>query len=213
MLSRSVPPPRSPGRRKPDLDGIPHPMLPKFPELDAARDLERVLISQQVLAERILILGERIARDYADRKLVLVSVLKGGMVFLADLMRCVNCDHEIELIGASSYKGSTNPNGGVRITKDVDQNLAGKHVLLVEDIFDTGRTMRVAWELLKLHGPASLEICCLLVKPHAKEESALRVKYVGFEIENVFVVGYGLDYNQRYRNLPCIGVLKKELIQ
>jgi hypoxanthine phosphoribosyltransferase len=184
-------------------------MLLKLPALDAARDLDRVLIDEQTLADRIVELGEQIARDYAGRKVVLVSVLKGGMIFLADLMRCMNCDHEIELIGASSYKGTTST-GGVRITKDVDQNLSGKHVLLVEDIFDTGRTMRVAYELLKLQGPASLEICSLLVKKCHRDDP-LQVKYVGFEIDDVFVVGYGLDYNERYRNLPCVGVLKKEM--
>lgn len=181
-----------------------------FPALDAVADLERVLIDQQTLGRRIAELGAEISRDYAGRKVILVSVLKGGIIFLADLMRCINCEHEIELIGTSSYRGGTSPHGSVRITKDVDQSLAGKHVLLVEDIYDTGRTMRVALELLKLHGPASLEICCLLVKPSAHKEQ-LNVKYVGFEIPDEFVVGYGLDYREHYRNLPLIGVLKKEM--
>jgi hypoxanthine phosphoribosyltransferase len=182
----------------------------QWPVLDVSRDLDEVLIGEQALADRVKELGAQISRDYAGRKIVLVSVLKGGMIFLADLMRCINADHEIELIGASSYKGATSPTGGIRITKDVDQNLSGKHVLLVEDIFDSGRTMRVAYDLLKLHGPASLEICALIVKRRETQE-ALQVKYRGFEIDDVFVVGYGLDYRERYRNLPCIGILKKEM--
>jgi hypoxanthine phosphoribosyltransferase len=185
-------------------------MQQNYPSLDAQGDLERVLIDAQALRERVRELGEQVAKDYAGRRLVMVSVLKGGMLFLADLMRQVNADLEIELIGASSYKGGSSSAGGVRITKDVDQSLADKHVLLVEDIFDTGRTLRVAYELIKLHGPASLEICCLLVKSHARQDS-LKPKYVGFEIEDAFVVGYGLDYRERYRNLPVIGVLKKEM--
>jgi hypoxanthine phosphoribosyltransferase len=179
------------------------------PPIEGLEDLDRVLIDAPTLARRVAEMGAAIARDYAGQRPVLVSVLKGGIVFLADLMRSVAIDHEIELIGASSYKGGTLPTT-VRITKDVDQSLSGRHVLLVEDIYDTGRTMRVAWELIKLHGPASLEICALLSKPSAHEVE-IPVRYVGFDIENHFVVGYGLDYKERYRNLPCIGVLKDEL--
>jgi hypoxanthine phosphoribosyltransferase len=182
----------------------------KTQPLDALNDLERILIEEEALADRVAELGAEITRDYAGRKLILVSVLKGGILFLADLIRRINLPHEIELMGASSYKGGMAPTAGIRITKDVDQNLSGKHVLLVEDIYDTGRTLKVAYELLKLHGPASIEVCSLLVKPKAHEE-IIPVKYVGFDIEDVFVVGYGLDYKERYRNLPCIGVLKSEI--
>jgi hypoxanthine phosphoribosyltransferase len=134
------------------------------------------------------------------------------VIFLGDLSRQIPIPHSYELVGASSYKGGTSPTPHVRITKDVDENLADKHILLIEDIYDTGNTLHVVHELLGLHRPASMEICALLYKkkPHLQR---LQVKYVGFEIEDVFVVGYGLDYRERYRNLPCIGVLKPEIYE
>ena len=180
------------------------------PIIPAMQDLCSILISQEQLHARVSELGEEISRDYEGREPVLVSVLKGGVIFLADLMRCITIPHQIELIGASTYKGGTVPTPTVRVTKDVDICLAGRDVLLVEDIYDTGNTLHVAYDLLSLHRPASLEICALLLKnkPHLQR---LEVKYLGFEIEDQFVVGYGLDYKERYRNLPCIGVLSPEL--
>jgi hypoxanthine phosphoribosyltransferase len=182
-------------------------MTPPHPAL---QDLIAVLLTPEQIAARVAELGEEISRDYAGREPVLVSVLKGGVVFLADLMRAVTIPHQIELVGASTYKGGTVPTPSVRVTKDVDTALAGRDVLLVEDIYDTGNTLHVAYDLLDLHHPASLEICALLVKrkPHMQR---LSVKYLGFEIDDQFVVGYGLDYKERYRNLPCIGVLNPEL--
>lgn len=178
----------------------------------AMQDLESVLISQEDLARRVAELGEEIARDYEGRDLVLVSVLKGGVIFLADLTRAIPILHQIELVGASAYKGGTVPTPVVRVTKDVDLNMAGRDVLLVEDIYDTGNTLHVVHDLINLHRPASLEVCALLQKKKAPVQR-LSVKYLGFEIEDQFVVGYGLDYKERYRNLPCIGILKPEVYQ
>ncbi len=182
------------------------------PFMPAMRDLSSVLLSEEQIAARVAELGEEISRDYEGRDLVLVSVLKGGVVFLADLMRRITITHQIELVGASTYKGGTVPTPNVRVTKDVDASLAGRDVILVEDIYDTGNTLHVAYDLLELHRPASLEICSLLLKrkPHLQR---LTVKYLGFEIEDQFVVGYGLDYKEHYRNLPCIGVLNPEIYQ
>lgn len=173
-------------------------------------DMERVLIDEEELNVRIAQLGEEISRDYDGKELVLVSVLKGGLYFLADISRKIFIHHQIELVGASSYKGSTHAVTDVRITKDIDLTLSGKHVLLVEDIYDTGNTLKVVYELLRMHKPASLEICALLNKP-ARHVESMSLKYVGFEIEDHFVIGYGLDYKEYYRNLPCIGILKAEL--
>lgn len=172
-------------------------------------DLESILISEEDLARRCAELGAEISRDYAGRSLVLVSILKGGLVFLADLMRRITIPHQIELVGSSRYRSGITPTPGVRITKDVDGALAGRDVVLIEDIYDSGNTLHVIYDLIRLHGPASLEVCALLYKdkPRAKD---LDVRYIGFEIEDRFVVGYGLDYKEHYRNLPCIGVLKPE---
>ena len=175
-------------------------------------DLERVLISEERLERRVTELATEISRDYNGRDLVLVSVLKGGIVFLADLIRRMTIPHQIELVGASSYHGGSTPAPSVRITKDVDQNLAGKDVLLIEDIYDSGNTLGVVHELLEIHRPASLEVCALLRKNKPRERK-LEIKYVGFDIEDAFVVGYGLDFKERYRNLPCIGVLHPSMYQ
>jgi hypoxanthine phosphoribosyltransferase len=176
------------------------------------QDVTRILISEEAIRGRVAELGETISNDYAGKPLMLVSVLKGGIVFLADLMRQIAIPHQIELVGASRYRGGVTPTASVLITKDIDQNLEGRHVLLVEDIYDTGNTLHVVHELLALYRPASLEICALLRKdkPHPQP---LEVKYLGLDIDDIFVVGYGLDYKEQYRNLPYIGVLKAELYE
>ena len=181
-------------------------------QIPQANDLERILINEERLAQRIQELGREISRDYEGRALVLVSILKGGIVFLADLIRCISIPLQIEMVGASCYRGGVTPHPGVRITKDVDENLAGRSVLLIEDIYDTGHTLRVIYELLSLHGPASLEICAL-VRKNKTHEQQLDIKYLGFEIEDAYVVGFGLDYKEHYRNLPCIGVLNHALYE
>ncbi|MEN6627386.1 MAG: hypoxanthine phosphoribosyltransferase [Candidatus Sumerlaeia bacterium] len=179
-------------------------------ECSQRQDLERILIPRADIARRVAELGKQITADYQGRELVLICILKGGLPFTADLMRAIDLPVSLEVVGASAYKGGTSAAARLRITKDVDHDMAGRHVLLVEDVYDTGKTLAVMHELLGLHQPASLEICSLLRKdkPRAQE---LPIRYVGFDVEDVFVVGYGLDYKERYRNLPCIGVLKSEI--
>lgn len=174
------------------------------------QDLERILIGREEIARRVAELGAQITADYAGRELVLICILKGGLTFCADLMRRIDLPLHLEVVGASAYKGATTAAARLRVTKDVDHDMAGRHVLLVEDIYDSGNTLGVMHDMLAMHRPASLEICALLHKnkPHVRE---LPVRYVGFEIEDQFVVGYGLDYKERYRNLPCVGVLKSEI--
>ena len=178
--------------------------------MELINNLTRVLHTPEEIAKRVAELGAEISREYAGRDLVLVSVLKGGVVFLADLTRAITIPHAYDMIGASSYGSSTTTSGQVTITKDVDTNLLNRDVLLIEDIFDTGHTLRVVCNLLRLHNPRSLEVCALLVK-NKKRDHDIPVKFSGFEIPNEFVVGYGLDYAEHYRNLPCIGILKPEI--
>lgn len=174
------------------------------------RDLSRILFSREEIERRVRDLGHEIARDYAGRDLMLVSILKGGVVFLADLTRAIEIPHGYDMVGAQSYGASVTSSGQVTVTKDVDVNLLGRDVIVIEDIFDTGRTLKVVCDLLRLHNPRSLEVCALLVK-HKRREFDVPVRYTGFHIPDEFVVGYGLDYAERYRNLPCIGVLRPEI--
>jgi hypoxanthine phosphoribosyltransferase len=173
-------------------------------------DLKSVLYSREDLTQRVQELGRSISEDYRGTDLVLISILKGGIIFLADLMRAITIPHAFDLVGASSYRGGTSSTGKVIITKDVELDLHGKHILLVEDILDTGKTLSVICELIKIQEPASLDICCLLDK-NRKRDLGVPLKYTGFTIPDEFVVGYGLDYRERYRNLSCIGVLKPEI--
>lgn len=179
-------------------------------ECSQRQDLERILIGRDEIARRVNELGRQITADYAGRELVIICILKGGLPFAADLMRKIDLPLQLEVVGASAYKGATTTTARLRITKDVDHDMAGRHVLLIEDIYDTGNTLHAVHELLDLHKPASLEICALLRKDKPRPTD-LPIRYVGFDIEDVFVVGYGLDYKERYRNLPCVGVLKSEI--
>ena len=185
-------------------------MFPRDEDKELFSDIERVLLSQEQLQQRIAELGKQISADYRGKPLVLISILKGGIVFLADLMRAITIPHAFDLMGASSYKGGTRTTGKVIITKDAELDLHGKHVLLVEDILDTGHTLNVICELLRIQDPASLEICCLLNKDRERKLK-IPLKYTGFEIPDDFVVGYGLDYKENYRNLSCIAALKPEI--
>jgi hypoxanthine phosphoribosyltransferase len=173
-------------------------------------DIERVLINEQQLHDRVITLGERIAREYAGRPLLLVGVLKGAVPFLADLARAIDAPIEMDFMAVSSYGNGTQSQGYVRILKDLDDPVHDRDVLLVEDIIDTGLTLSYVLDLLRQRNPASLRVCALLDKQkvHAKH---LHPDYTGFPVEDEFVVGYGLDYAQRYRNLPFIGVLKPEI--
>lgn len=166
-----------------------------------------VLIPAERIAARTAELGEQIARDYAGGRLVLVGVLKGSFVFLSDLARAIDLPLAIEFIGISSYEG-TRSTGVVQITSDLSRSIEGEHVLLVEDIVDTGLTMRYLLDNLATRRPASLKVCTLLEKP-ARAKVRIPIDYRGFAIGDDFVVGYGLDWNGRYRNLPYIGVVRQ----
>jgi hypoxanthine phosphoribosyltransferase len=178
-------------------------------ELEAA--VTEVLIDQEALQRRIAELGEEISADYTGRDLLLVGVLKGAVFFMADLMRGLSIPCEIDFMAISSYGDSTDSSGVVRILKDLDINIEGRDVLVVEDIIDSGLTLSYLMRNLEAREPASLEICALLTKPE-RREIEVPVRYVGFEIPNRFVIGYGLDFGERYRNLPYVGVLDPRLV-
>ena len=166
----------------------------------------KVLISEQEIQAKIAALGEQLRRDYEGESLILLGVLKGSTYFLADLSRHLTDQVEIDFVQVSSYHGEKSSSGVVQIRKDMDISIEGRHVLIVEDIVDTGLTLSHLKELLGTRKPASLRVVALLNKPEARTHPTL-VDYVGFEIPNAFVVGYGLDYAERYRNLPFIAVL------
>lgn len=171
--------------------------------------LDRVLIGSDDLTRRIQELGAEITRDYADSGSMplLVCILKGAYVFLADLTRFIGVEHEVDFMAVSSYEGGTQSTGVVKIEKDLRANITGRDVIIVEDIVDSGLTLNHLLELLGTRGPRSIRICALLDKSAARKKD-VEVHYRGFEIPKEFVVGYGLDYDEKYRNLPFIGVLK-----
>ena len=174
--------------------------------------MTEVLIEADALQQRVAELGEEVSVDYAGRDLLLVGVLKGAVFFMADLMRHLTIPCEIDFMAISSYGDSTDSSGVVRILKDLDINIEGRHVLVVEDIIDSGLTLSYLIRNLEAREPATLEVCALLTKPE-RREIHVPVKYVGFEIPNRFVIGYGLDFAERYRNLPYVGVLDPARIQ
>jgi hypoxanthine phosphoribosyltransferase len=169
----------------------------------------RVLVSSHDIQEKVRELGERITGDYRENKLLLVGILRGAVVFLSDLMRHLQLPCEIDFMEVSSYGASTQSSGVVRILKDLEEDITGRHVLLVEDIIDTGLTLSYLRRALLQREPASLEICALLTKP-SRRQVDLRVRYLGFEVPDEFVIGYGIDFAGAYRNLPDIHVLKPE---
>ena len=171
-------------------------------------EIERSLISQEEIKVRTLQMAEEITRDYRGRELIMVGVLKGAFVFLADLARQIELPLEIDFVAISSYGADTASSGVVRIIKDLDLEIEGKDVLLVEDIVDTGLTLKYLAGMLRERGPASVEICALLNKPDARKVD-IEVRYSGFDVPPLFVVGYGLDYAERYRQLPFVGVLRE----
>jgi hypoxanthine phosphoribosyltransferase len=177
-------------------------------ELESA--VGEVLIEEETLTARVGELGAEVSADYADRDLLLIGVLKGAVFFMADLMRRLTIPCEVDFMAISSYGASTDSSGVVRILKDLDTNIEGRHVLVVEDIIDSGLTLSYLVRNLESREPASLEVCALLTKPE-RREIEVPVRYVGFEIPNRFVIGYGLDYAERYRNLPYVGVLDPAL--
>src|SRR5215213_9311638 len=166
-----------------------------------------VLVSSDDIQQKVRELGERITGDYREDKLLLVGILRGAVVFLSDLMRHLELPCEIDFMEVSSYGAGTQSSGVVRILKDLEEDITGRHVLVVEDIIDTGLTLSYLLRSLQAREPASLEVCALLTKP-SRRRVELDVKYLGFEIPNRFVIGYGLDFAERYRNLPFVGVLR-----
>src|SRR6202795_4808679 len=175
------------------------------------RAVGEVLIEADVLRARVAELGEEISADYAGRDLLLIGVLKGAVFFMADLMRTLAIPCEIDFMAISSYGAQTDSSGVVRILKDLDINIEGRNVLVVEDIIDSALTLHYLIRTLESREPASLEICALLTKP-ARREIDVDVRWTGFEIPNRFVIGYGLDFAERYRKLPYVGVLDSELV-
>ncbi len=176
-------------------------------------DVETILISEQDIQTRIADLGEEINATYTDQDhLLLVCVLKGAFIFLADLVRQIEVRHAVDFMEISSYGSGTVSSGVVRILLDLEQDITGRHVLIVEDIVDTGRTLDYITRNLETRGPASLRVCTLLNKP-TRREVEVPLDFVGFEVPDEFVAGYGLDFAEAYRNLPFIGVLKPELYQ
>ncbi len=171
--------------------------------------IAEILIPADTLQARIAELGAEISKDYAGQDLLLLSVLKGSVLFIADLMRQITVPHAIDFMATSSYGGGQMSSGAVQILKDLDAPIEGRNVLVIEDIIDTGHTLDYLVRLLQVRRPKSLRICTLLNKP-SRREVAVQVDYIGFDIPNKFVLGYGLDFNQLYRNLPYIAVLAPE---
>jgi hypoxanthine phosphoribosyltransferase len=171
-------------------------------------DIEEVLIAEPVLDARVAQLAAAIAGDYRDKDLVLVGILRGAIMFIVDIARHLNMQLEMDFMAISSYGNTTESSGVVRILKDLDTSIEGRHVLVVEDIIDSGLTLRYLLENLSRRAPASLRVCALLDKEKGRGEVVVDPDYIGFRIPDRFVVGYGLDYAQKYRNLPYIGVLK-----
>lgn len=175
-------------------------------------DVKEVLIPSSAIQEKVREIGERITVDYEGERPLLVGILRGAVVFLGDLMRDINLPCELDFMDISSYGTGTSSSGVVRILKDLEEDITGKHVLIVEDIVDTGLTLSYLRRALLQRNPASLEICSLLSKPDRRRVE-LDVKYLGFEVPDEFVVGYGLDYAGAYRNLPNVCVLKPEVFE
>lgn len=184
------------------------PFNPRFLESAPLHaDIDRILLGGNVIAQRVRELGQIIEQEYAGKDLLLVSVLKGSIVFMADLVRAISIPHEIDFMATSSYGSDTTSSGVVRILKDLNVSIQGRNVVLVEDIIDSGHTLTYLARLLQERQPATLRIMALLDKP-SRREAPIEVQWVGFSIPNEFVVGYGLDFDELYRNLPYIGVLK-----
>lgn len=173
-------------------------------------DIKKVLIDEESLQNKVKELGKKITEDYRDKDLLLICVLKGAVVFVSDLMKRIDLPVEVDFMAVSSYGSDTKSSGVVRILKDLNKGIEGKHVLIVEDIIDSGLTLSYLIENLKARGPESVEICTILDKPERRKTN-INIKYTGFQVPDEFVVGYGLDYAEKYRNLPYIAVLKEEV--
>jgi hypoxanthine phosphoribosyltransferase len=184
--------------------------MPRFSK-NLQEDIEEVLFAEDKIRGRVKEMGEEISRDYAGKDLVLVGILRGGLVFLSDLSRAITIPHSFDMVGASSYGTATSSSGRVQITKDVEVNLRGKYVIICEDIYDSGRTLAAVRDLLRVHHPAGIEVASFLYKDVKQRAAKVDIKYRGFDLPDKFVVGYGLDYAEYYRNLPYIGVLRRRV--
>lgn len=173
-------------------------------------DMEKVLLSAEEIQEKVKELGSQISKDYEGKNLMLISILKGSIVFMSDLMRAITIHCKIDFMAVSSYGSSTKTSGVVRILKDLDIPLENYDVLIVEDILDSGMTLDYITKILNERHPNSIKICTLLDKP-ARRKIDIKADYVGFLVPDEFVVGYGLDYDERYRNVPFVGVLRPEI--
>lgn len=174
------------------------------------KDIKKVLVSEEEIKKICVRLGKQLTEDYQGKTPVVIGLLKGCMPFMGELIKHIDLYMEIELMGVKSYHGGITSTGDVKITKDLDKSIEGRHVIIAEDIVDTAKTLSVITELLKHRGAASVEVCTLLDKP-AGRKVEFTPKYVGTDVPNEFVVGYGLDYDELYRNLPYVGVLKEEV--
>lgn len=174
------------------------------------RDIDCVLINKQQISEKIDQLGAQISKDYEGKNLLVLSVLKGAAVFMADIMRAITIPCQIDFMAVSSYGSGTTTSGNLKIKKDLDIDVSGFDILIVEDILDSGITLSKVIELLKSRNAKSVKVCSFLTKP-ARRQVEVPLAYLGFEVPDEFVVGYGLDYNEKYRNLPYVGVLKREI--
>ncbi len=173
-------------------------------------DIKNILLSVEDLKNSVKRLGAEISRDFKDKNPIIICILKGSVIFSADLIRAIDIPVEIDFMALSSYGSSTVSSGVVKIKKDIDADVTNRDIIIVEDIIDSGLTLKYINEYFQQHNPASVSICALLDKPEA-HKTDLNISYLGFEIGNDFVVGYGLDFNQKYRNLPYIGILKEEI--
>ena len=173
------------------------------------KDIERIFFTEEEIAQKVRELGERISEDFADKNPLFVGVLKGCVMFMSDLVRSVTVPCSIDFMAVSSYKG-TSSTGAVAIQKDLSENIEGRHIIIVEDILDSGLTLSYLQNYLKNRSPASITIATLMDKP-SRRKAPVYARYSCFEIPDAFVVGYGLDYNEQYRNLPYIGVLRPEI--
>lgn len=180
--------------------------------MDMCNDVAEILYTEDQLAEIVARMGRQISEDYRDKNLFMISVLKGSLIFMADLMRAVTIPCSIDFLSVSSYGAGTTTTGAVRILKDLDDSLEGKDLLIVEDILDSGVTLSFLMKNLSARNPRSIRLCTLLDKPERRKVD-IHADYVGAQVPDEFIVGYGLDYAEKYRNLPYIGVLKPEIYQ
>jgi hypoxanthine phosphoribosyltransferase len=181
-----------------------------YPEL--AGDLSEILLTSEQIQNRVGELGKQISSDYEGRNPIVVGVLKGVLFFIADLLRAITIPVEVDFMAVASYSAEARDRGLVRLVKDLEMSITGRHVLFVEDVVDTGLTLNYLLRTLKMREPASLEVCTLFSK-HKMRLIDMHLKYIGFELPDRFVVGYGLDHRERYRNLPFVGLLKPQVLR